>query len=78
MTTPREIGQRIPDMTLRMMVKEVLAWRSTGTLTGEELRGLAEQLVGEAQMDERDSLSHAETVVLLEAAARYVSAEKSR
>ena len=74
---PKEIGRQLPDAVLGAMVEEVLVWRRTGALKGENLNRLAEQLVRDAGMAERDSLSDAESVVLLEAAARYAGLDVS-
>lgn len=74
---PKEIGRQLPDAALCAMVEEVLVWRRTGVLEGETLTRLAAQLVRDAGMTERDSLSDAESVVLLEAAARYAGLDVS-
>lgn len=74
---PKEIGRQLPDADLRTMVEEVLVWRKTGVLKGEALTLLAAQLVRDAGMGERDSVSDAESVVLLEAAARFAGLDVS-
>lgn len=74
---PKEIARQLPEAVLQTMVEEVLVWRRTGVLKGQNLNRLAEQLVRDAGMAERDSLSDAESVVLLEAAARYAGLDVS-
>lgn len=69
--TPNALARGLPDADLRELVREVLAWRKTGVLTGNATQQFAARLVEEAGMDDRDALQIADNLVVVEAATRF-------
>lgn len=73
--TPVEIVKTLSDSTLYQCATEALSWRKSGTLNGEALRQVADQLMAKADVDDRDATRMADMLVIEEAARRFVQAQ---
>lgn len=70
--TPNQIMQGLSDAELCKNVVAALDWRKKGVLSGTDLGDLAARLTKEAGLPEVDALRMADTMVIEEAAARFV------
>lgn len=71
--TPNSLIQNLSHHEVEVAAAEALAWRRRGVLQGDALRGIATRLVAEIGIPERDSLRMADSLIIEEAAARYVA-----
>ena len=71
--TANALVSALSDDVLRTMAREAIAWRREGVLTGEALRALSRRLVSELGLAPHDSLAIADSLVIGEAAARFVN-----
>lgn len=71
--TPKTLLKYLPDTDLRLVIREVLDWRDTGTRTGDALDRLSRMLVADCggAADTDGLLQIAETLALAEAARRF-------
>lgn len=70
--TPIALIRAISDADLRQLASEALDWQRTGVLADGALRWLADRLAKEVGLDEDYSLQHADSLVVAEAARRFV------
>lgn len=70
---PNALVQRLSHQEVEVAAAEALAWRRKGVLEGDSLRQIARRLISEAGIPEDISLRMADTLVIEEAAARYVA-----
>lgn len=71
--TPNAIAQGLSHQEVGEIVAEALEWRRKGVLNGGALRRFANRLVTEAGISEHDSVRMADSLIIEEAAARYVA-----
>ncbi|GIK74351.1 MAG: hypothetical protein BroJett021_33390 [Chloroflexota bacterium] len=71
--TPDSLIQNLSHHEVEVAAAEALAWRRGGVLQGDALRGIATRLVAEIGIPECDSLRMADSLIVEEAAARYVA-----
>ena len=68
---PHKIVGSLSDAELSGCVREALAWRKSGVLTGPALEGLAKRLAEEAGREHIETTRLADTLVVEEAATRF-------
>lgn len=70
--SPNEVVRSLTDAELRLSVQEALDWHKKGVLSGQSLRDVAQRLIVDAGVEDFDAPRMADSLVIEEAAARFV------